>query len=251
MNKQKHFYLIRGLVREHLHWHDFPELLLGLYPNAKITMIDIPGAGEYLSVTTPLSVKGMVEIMHRKYLANHTEGEESILVAVSLGGMIGCAWMKEHPEDFHKAVFINTSFGGYSPVYHRMRPSAFIYLSRVVLLSGREKEAHVLKLVSNNKARFDKTLDHWDMVHQKRPIAGATTVRQLLAAVAFSVGPFSPSIPVYLIGSTHDRMVNIKCSRIIAKKWNAPLVEHPQGGHDLTSDYPEWVAEEISKFIGT
>lgn len=200
-------------------------------------------------MTTPLSIKGMVEIMRRKFQANRAEGEEAILIAVSLGGMIGCCWMKHHPEDFQRAVLINTSFGGFSPLYHRMRPSAFLHLSKLGILSGREKEAHALKLVSNNKDRFNFVLDHWDMIQKKRPISRSTTLRQLLAAMTFRVGDFSPNIPVYLIGSTHDRMVNIDCSRKIAQKWKVPLVEHPQGGHDLTSDHPEWMAEEISKFL--
>lgn len=249
MTKQKHFFLIRGLVREALHWHDFPDELLALFPGARLTTIDIPGAGELHGTPTPLSIAGMVELMRRKFAAAADPRDENVLVAVSLGGMIGTAWLKRHPEDFHRAVFINTSLGGHSPVWDRLKPSALAYLSKVLLLKGRAKEELIMKLVLNNEARYAETLELWARLDQLRPVSGANTLKQLLAAAFFSAGDFTPSVPVYFIGSTKDRMVNVDCTRRIANKWRAPLIEHPDGGHDLTSDDPKWVASAIHSFL--
>lgn len=248
MIKQKHFYLIRGLVREARHWDDFPEHLLRLFPEAKITTIDIPGMGEYYASPTPLSIKGMTEVMHRKFRTSRTENEESILVAISLGGMIASVWLKEHPEDFHHAFLINTSFGGFSPVFHRLKPEALLYLLRTPLVKD-QKEAHILKLVSNNPARHERTLLLWNRIHQEKPVKRSTAIRQLFAAAAYRAHGEAPMTPVYLLGSTNDRMVNIDCSRAISRSWKVPLIEHPHGGHDLTTDYPEWVVEQIRSFL--
>ncbi|HXH73598.1 MAG TPA: alpha/beta hydrolase [Bacteriovoracaceae bacterium] len=249
MIKQKHFYLIRGLAREALHWDDFPEHLLQFFPDSRITMIDIPGAGEYVNHPTPLSIDKMTEVMHRKYLASTKPGEQSIMIAISLGGMIAATWMKNHPEDFQQLVLINTSFGGCSPVYHRIFPQALMYLCGMPLKGGRAREEYVLKLVSNNPLRFDRTLDLWEKISQQREVSRLNTIRQLLAAAFFKVSEAKPHVPVLLLGSTNDRMVNIKCSRAIASKWNVPLIEHPQGGHDLTTDYPDWVVLQIKNAI--
>jgi pimeloyl-[acyl-carrier protein] methyl ester esterase len=249
MIKQKHFYLIRGLVREARHWDDFPEQLLVHFPEAKITTIDIPGAGEYHSSPTPLTIRSMTNLMRKKYLFSRGKEEQAILVAVSLGGMIGCEWIKRYSLDFEQGCLINTSFGGFSPPYHRLRPQALLHLMQVPFFRGKSKEAHIVKLICNNKLRYDQTVELSYKIRQDRPVSPANTIRQLLAAASFKVKDFTPQIPVYLIGSQNDRMVSISCSRAIAKKWNVPLIEHPQGGHDLTSDDPEWVAEQIKILI--
>jgi pimeloyl-ACP methyl ester carboxylesterase len=249
MTKQKHFYLIRGLVRERGHWGSFLVHLKNAFPEAKITTIDIPGAGEYFTVPSPMSVKKMVEQMRQDYLKHKLPEEEPYLVAISLGGMISVEWMKSHPTDFKQATLINTSFGGISPLYHRLLPKALLYLLKVPALKGRAKESHILELVSNHRDVFDETLNNWEVIQKERPVSLPNTFRQLFAGAFFSVGDFVPPIPIQLLAATQDRMVSIECSRAIAKKWKLPIEEHPTGGHDLTVDDPEWVAFQIKKSI--
>lgn len=247
MTKQKHFYLIRGLIREKGHWGSFLSHLKAQFPTAKITTIDIPGAGDYHTSSSPLSIRGMVEEMRRDYLKHKVKDEDSHLIAISLGGMISVEWMKHHPKDFHRATLINTSFGGISPVYHRLLPTALLFLLKVPTLKGRRKESRILELVTNHPHIFEETLDMWEEINNLRPVSLTNTLRQLLAGATFSVGDFSPPIPIALLASTRDRMVSVECSRKIAKKWNLPLTEHPTGGHDLTVDDPEWVAGKIKE----
>lgn len=249
MAKQKHFYLIRGLVREKAHWGNFVDYLQKHFLDAIITCIDIPGAGDYFNSPSPLSVRGMVEEMRQVYLKEKKEREEACLVAVSLGGMISVEWLKSFPKDFSYVTLINTSFGDFSPVYQRMKPRAFSHLVKVFALNGREKESHILELVTNHREFFSETLDLWEDIQNKRPVSVPNTLRQLLAASTFRVGSFTPSIPVQLIASTNDRMVSVECSRSISRKWKLPLSEHPTGGHELTVDDPEWVALRIKDFL--
>ena len=248
MTKQKHFYLIRGLIREHAHWGNFIDHLTKCFPGSLITTLDIPGAGIYYNSPSPASIKEMLEQMHRDYLKHCKENEEPILVAISLGGMIAVEWLGAHPRDFSYGILINTSFGDFSPVYQRLMPSAFKHLVKVFALKGREKESHILKLVTNNRDVFAETLDLWDDIQSKRPVSTANTLKQLMAGATFRVGNFTPPIKLQIIASTKDRMVNVECSRTIARKWKLPIVEHPTGGHDLTVDDPEWVALRIKDF---
>lgn len=248
MTKQKHFYLIRGLIREKAHWGNFLDHLQSAFPYDRISCIDIPGAGDYFNHPSPLSVAQMVEEMRRDYLKFKTPDEHAHFVAVSLGGMIAVEWMRSYPEDFKQGTLINTSMGGISPVYQRLLPEALMHLLKVPLLKGREKESHILKLVSNNQETFQQNLDLWDEIQRQRPVGLSNSLRQLFAAATFLPGSFRPHIPVHLISCPNDRMVSVECSRALARTWQVPLTEHPTGGHDLTSDDPEWVAQTIRKF---
>ena len=249
MTKQKHFVLSRGLIRESKHWGDFPRLLEAAYPGSKITMIDIPGAGVHFRTPSPLSVRKMVEKMRRAYLENKGENEECILLAISLGGMIAAQWMKDFPEDFQKAVLVNTSYGGVSGLFERLKPAALAYLFKVPTLKGRAKEAHILRLVSNHKNVFDKTLDLWEVIQKERPVSLANTIRQMVAGGTFRIGNFRPSMPVLILGAVQDRMVSVNCSRAIAEKWQSPYYEHPTAGHDLSADDPLWIIERMKEFL--
>lgn len=245
---QKHFYLIRGLIREQGHWGKFTSHLEKHFPEAKISLLDIPGAGVYFKDSTPLSIKGIVGKIREEYLTRRIQNEDSHLVAISLGGMIATEWMKGFPEDFKQATLINTSLGGISPVYERIFPKALLYLLKVPLLKGRAKESRILRLVSNHNNVFDETLDSWEEIQKLRPVSLDNTIRQLLAGALYRPpGDFSPSIPITLLGATNDRMVSVECSRAIAKRWDVPLIEHPTAGHDLTVDAPEWVIDQLKK----
>jgi pimeloyl-ACP methyl ester carboxylesterase len=247
MIKQKHFYLIRGLIREQRHWGHFVDLLQEAFPEAKITMFDIPGAGDYFQTSSPTSVHGMVEEMRKDYLKAKLEHEDNHLIAVSLGGMISVEWMKSYPNDFNQSTLINTSLGGISPLFSRLLPSALIYLLKVPFLKGRQKESRILHLVTNNKDIFNDTLERWEKIQHERPVSIDNTLRQLFAGALYQLHHYVPTIPITILASTSDRMVSVKCSRQIAQLWQVPIFEHPTGGHDLTTDDPGWVVEQIKK----
>lgn len=249
MTKQKHFFLFRGLIREGKHWGSLPETLAQTLPNTKVTNIDIPGSGEFHRTSSPISVKKMVELMRRVYLEKKAPGEECVLIAISLGGMIAAEWLRTYPEDFEKVILINTSYGGYSKFFKRLKPTAFLHLLQIVKMKGREKEAHILKLVSNHKNYFDSNLDLWEEIQRERPVSFENTIRQLLAAARFRIGKFRPTHPVLILASTHDRMVDVSCSRAIARKWELPIFEHPTAGHDIPSDDPDWIVERVREFV--
>lgn len=248
MTKQKHFFLFRGLIREARHWGDFPALLAKAQPNCKITTIDIPGAGIYFRSPSPLSIKKMVESMRRVYLEAKNENDECVLLAISLGGMISAQWLKDYPQDFQKAILVNTSYGGYSKVFDRLKFSAFMHLLKVPILKGRAKEAHILRLISNHKNVFDDTLNLWEEIQKEQPVSLSNTIRQLAAGGLFRIGNFIPALPVLILTSVNDRMVSVECSRAIAEKWGTPIFEHPTAGHDLSADDPDWIVQKVSEF---
>lgn len=252
MTAQLHFYLIRGLVREAGHWGRFRSILQHHFPTAHVTTIDLPGAGTRFSDVTPCSVGEMVEQMRQDYLKAKGTNQHAHLVAISLGGMIALDWMRQFPTDFQSSTLINTSYGDLSPPHQRLKPGALAHLLRVPFASNVEaRERMILELVTNHRSHFDETLRDWTTIAHTRPVSLKNTFRQLLAASRFRTHGFAPSIPVQVLAARHDRMVDVECSRAIARRWGAPLTEHPTAGHELSNDAPEWIVDQIQAFLKT
>ena len=243
----EHFILIRGLIREAAHWGDFLPHLRAHYPQAHFHCIDIPGAGVHFQTLSPLTISGIVDRMREDYLALKLDGPAN-LIAISLGGMISVDWMRRYPQDFKTCVLMNTSFSDYSPVWQRLKPSAFLGLLKAPIQKGNAKEYTILKVVSNSTADYELNTQRWSEITHARPVSVANTFRQLLAATTFSTKGFKPSIPTLILASTNDRMVNVECSRVIAKTWGAPILENPTAGHDITLDAADWVIRQLSSW---
>jgi pimeloyl-[acyl-carrier protein] methyl ester esterase len=244
------FVLVRGLIREAAHWGDFLSEMKKAFPNSQIECIDIPGAGVYYQTPTPTSIDGIVNFMRGEFQKiSFDKSKPTILVAISLGGMIAARWLKLYPDDFANAVLINTSYADYSPVWKRLRPWAFKALLKVPAMKGQAKEYSILEVVSNRPENYEKTSKEWAEIASRRPVSVANTFRQLFAASKFSSEGFQPNIPILFLASTNDRMVDVECSRKIAQAWKKPIIEHPEAGHDLSTDNPEWIAQEINRWI--
>lgn len=243
----EHFILIRGLIREAAHWGDFLPKLQEQFPQAHFHCLDIPGAGVHFQTHSPMSISTMVDRMREDFLKLNLPGPAHLL-AISLGGMISVNWMQRYPQDFKSCVLMNTSFSDYSPVWKRLRPSAFLGLLKAPLLKGFKKEETILKVVSNNQHDYEKNALFWGKIIEERPVSVQNTLKQLLAAAAFRTHGFRPTIPTLILASTNDRMVSVECSRVIAQKWEVPLYENPTAGHDISLDAPDWVIDQLSSW---
>ena len=244
-----HFVLIRGLIREAAHWGELPARLRQTFPGARVSCLDIPGAGVLHRERTPLSVTDMVTAMRETFLAQQQRQEITCLLAISLGGMIAANWLQRFPGDFRCAVLINTSFGDLSPLHHRLRPGALGWMTLAALAPARHKEALILRMVSNDAEAARTALPQWQQIRTERPVALGNAVRQLWAASRFRLGNDRPAVPVLLLAGTRDRMVHVDCSRVIARTWQVSLQEHSQAGHDLALDDPDWIVNKTHQFI--
>ena len=259
------FVLLRGLARESRHWGEFPvdlknELakISGLAPeNIFIDAIDLPGAGKFSEMKSPISIPEITEFVRTKFYelrqSRRSEGGtpsfDTYLVAISLGGMVATEWLHHWPDDFAGCVLINTSFRGYSTLTQRLKPANWLSLARLL----REKEAlrresEVLKLVSNRAEKREATARLWAKISLSRPISLENFARQLIAATRFQVAATPPPVQILVVSSSADRFVDPECSKVIAERWNVPWVTHPDAGHDLCLDEPVWLAQQIAKW---
>jgi pimeloyl-ACP methyl ester carboxylesterase len=74
-------------------------------------------------------------------------------------------------------------------------------------------------------------------------------LRQLIAAARYRGPAVAPAMPVLLLASRGDRLVDVACSRAMAARFGGALVEHADAGHDLPLDDPRWVAERVRDWL--
>ncbi len=244
------WFLLRGLGRESGHWHDMLPLLREAFPADRLFCLDQPGCGPRWQEQSPVLIGKTVEAVRADYLAYRQQGEleqrPCYFIGLSLGGMIAVAWAQRYPDEFRGAVLINTSLPGINRFYDRLRLRnllAMIAPRRLEHVVQRERK--ILELVSNEPVVRDRLLPRWIDIQQRRPVTSGNYARMLLSAASFSAPQYSPFAHTLLLKARHDRLINSRCSDQIAAAWQIPLQEHMTAGHDLSSDDPHWVVEQI------
>jgi pimeloyl-ACP methyl ester carboxylesterase len=80
-------------------------------------------------------------------------------------------------------------------------------------------------------------------------VSGANALRQLWAAARFSTPRAAPQLPLLVLASAADGLVDPRCSQRLAQAWGAPMRTHPTAGHDLPLDAGAWVACEVAAWL--
>ena len=241
--------LLRGLMREMRHWGDFPQRFSASFPQAQVSMLDLPGNGNLYQQASPTSVSAMTEAC-REQLRQRAIKPPYSLLALSLGAMVACEWSNRYPDEIDKAALINTSLRPFSPFYHRLQPRNYFNLLR--LLSGtadaRTREKLILQTTSN-LAASESLIDAWTEYLQQYPVSNLNVLRQLRAATRYKAPHTAPKAKLLILSSAADRLVSARCSAKVAQQWQSPLHIHPWAGHDLTLDDPQWVIDHIMQWL--
>jgi len=239
--------LLRGLTRERRHWGDFPGRLARAFPDEPVLTLELPGNGELNGLASPAGIAGMVAHC-RAELARQAIAPPYSLLAMSLGAMVAAAWAAGHPGEVDGCVLASASFGAFSPWHRRLRPGAWPTLLGILLGSDPVlRERRVLALTSGNPRAHVEILDDWVAIRESRPVHPSNALRQVLAAARYRPPGEAPVPTLVLLGAA-DRLVDPSCSREIARRWNCPLALHPEAGHDLPLDAPDWVIREILRW---
>ena len=242
----KNWLLLRGLARESAHWGDFIPLLQAAFPNANVTVLDLPGTGRFHKEVTPHTIKDITDTVRRHALDEGYLQQPVTILAFSLGAMVAWEWMRNYPDDICGASLINTSFADLSPFYYRLRWQSYGKFAALVMKRDvRNRETAILQLVSNRRDQDERISQAWEKIQNQRPISLKNSFRQIIAAASYRLGDQKPRQPILLLNGTGDRLVAPICSETIHKKWHLELRRHPWGGHDLTLDDEAWVALQL------
>jgi len=244
------FVFLRGLTRESRHWGDFPALFHSEIPDAGIVALDLPGNGSLNSMRSPTRIAAMTDHC-RTELAARGVRPPYYLLAMSLGAMVAVAWVESHPENVRGCVLINTSLRRYSPFYQRLRLRSYPSLFRLMLpgCSVQAREHAVLRLTSNLVINRAEMVQSWSTWRRERPVSRANALRQLWAASRYRPPLQKPPVPMLVLASAGDALVDPRCSRQIACLWQAEFAEHPAAGHDIPLDDGAWVARQVGEWL--
>jgi len=243
--------LLRGLVREQRHWGSFPATLTAALPGAQLYTPDLPGNGSRCRATSPASVRQMVEAC-RQQLQQAGIAPPYALLALSLGGMVALTWAQLYPQELTRCVLVNTSMRPYSPFYQRLRWHNYGAILRQLLLGGaRSQEQLILRLTSNTGSAQERAalVEQWLGYQHECPVSRRNALRQLWAAARFRAAPQQPPLPLLLIASAGDRLVDHACTLRLAQAWQTPVRLHPTAGHDLPLDAGDWLAQQIAGWL--
>lgn len=246
--------LLRGWTRDARHWGEFPrQFQQALGAGHTMLALDFPGNGALHEQQSPIRVEAMADYCHRQ-LAQSGHAPPYGVVALSLGAMVAVAWNELHPGDLQRMALINTSLAPYSPFYHRLRPDNYPALVAALLHDNADRrEELVMRLTSNIATQSPQRrviIRRWIGYAKEYPLTRANMLRQMIAAARYRAAPTPPSIPVLLLGGAQDRLVDVRSTLELARKWHCPVNLHPASGHDLPLDDGEWVVRQITEWLG-
>ena len=242
--------LLRGLTREARHWGGFAELLRREIPDARVIAPDLPGNGSLCRQPSPQCVEQMVEAL-REQLGVQRVAPPYRLLAMSLGAMVAADWAARHPDEIGGAVLINTSLRPFSPFYHRLKPANYRRLFALALgaSSDVDWENAILELTSRHADAHAAVLDDWLSYRRENPVAVGNALRQLVAAARYRAPRVKPPVPLLVLSSQCDALVDSDCSRQLAQRWQLPHAIHPSAGHDLPLDDGAWVVSQVARWL--
>ncbi|MDR6534606.1 alpha/beta hydrolase [Variovorax soli] len=241
--------LMRGLTRESAHWGSFAGHLQERLPAARIVALDLPGNGRLNGSQSPLRIEAAAQACREQLVALDIEPPYHLL-AMSLGAMVAVEWASRHPRELAGCALINTSLRPFSPWWQRLRPATYPALLGLLLArrSAREREETILRLTTRHPEGGTRVLDDWTTIREVRPVSPSNALRQVVAAVRYRAPAQAPRVPLLVLASARDGLVNPDCSRRLARQWHADIVEHPTAGHDLPLDDGDWVARQITRW---
>jgi pimeloyl-ACP methyl ester carboxylesterase len=242
------WFLLRGLTREAAHWGEFLTALRAAWPDVDVHALDLPGAGAWHAGAWSGGVAEAMEQVRAEAARRAPQARRRFVFGVSLGGMITMAWAARYPEELGGIAVGASSARDLSPFWKRMRPGAL----RGIVLGNLERdvarrEAAVVRAVCNRSELWDETAAAWAEIQRTRPVSRQNARAQIQAAAAWRAPARLAVSALFLVGNG-DRLVHPDCSRALARRYGAPLVEHPHAGHDLTTDAADWVIEELTRW---
>ncbi|MCW8877526.1 MAG: alpha/beta hydrolase [Kangiellaceae bacterium] len=238
--------LLRGLGRDQKHWKPLVKKLNFLCPQTKIETPDLPGAGKLYQSESPLKLGQYISSMEKQLCQSDLP---TLLIGLSLGGMIALEWASRFPNKFSRLVLINSS-SRLNPFYQRLNLlNASLHPRTIIGLSLREQETSIYKLTCNSRPVDQQVIARWIGIQREHPVSLKNQIRQIAAGARFKL-PFKDQMPpVHVVYSRADRLVSPKCSQALIKYFSATSDIHHWGGHDLPQDDPEWIAEVIKDQI--
>jgi pimeloyl-ACP methyl ester carboxylesterase len=240
--------LLRGLVREQRHWGEFPALFQQEFPDENIVTLDLPGNGTLYHYDSLPRIEQMAQFCHDELIHRGLKPPYRIL-ALSLGAMVAVSWCEQYPQDVEACVLINTSLRPFSPFYRRLRPQNYPRVLIALCRGVAARERLILRLTSNHKDKQQAALSDWLAYQREFPVTRRNAARQLLAAMRYRAPQRKPALPILVLGSSKDRLVDSRCTQQLSTQWGLNPRLHATAGHDLPLDDGTWIVSTVKAWL--
>jgi len=158
-----------------------------------------------------------------------------------MGAMLAMDWGDRYREDFERFILINPSASDLSPFYDRINLfQADNFLRAALAPSPRVREEQILRICVNQKLE--------ELPYEPTSFSRLQAFNQLLAASRYRSPPLW-SKPTLVLSSIQDRLVAARAHHAVAFKLRASVISHPQAGHDLPLEDPDWTAKAIKEWL--
>jgi pimeloyl-ACP methyl ester carboxylesterase len=251
---RRHWVFLRGLVRESEHWDDFPQRFKRAIPGVRVHLLDLPGNGEHWRLPSPLTIGEMNAFARQQAITRISKAggppPPVYLFTLSLGSMVAIDWAHRYPQEIAGAVLVNTSLRRFSPFHRRLYWRSWPLVARTIAENDAAQREHlILKLTSRAGAEDHALIEARVETYRRHPVRGKNVFRQLWAAARYLPPAKKPDVPLLLLNSLGDRMVAPSCSNDIAQHWTVEKTTHPDAGHDLPLDDPDWTIQAVADWL--
>jgi pimeloyl-ACP methyl ester carboxylesterase len=239
--------LLKGMKQTSRHWVGVPEQLSARLDGAPVLTFDLPGTGGAADRRVPWSVPEMAQDVRARWLPERGRAERWGLLGLSLGGMVSISWADQHPDELQLVVIGNTSARGAAWPQERLWWRSWPALVRAIRTRDPVlRERRVLDLVCQtygSGARDQLALRYAELTREE-PFGLGAFARQLVAGSRYRA-PKAIEVPLHVLSGARDTFVAPACSDRLARRFGAPLHRHPEAGHDLSLDAPEWLIDRL------
>lgn len=262
MPEQENWILLRGWIRHHGHWFGFDEALarhkqaFNVEKSIWVHPIDLLGNGNFSSASSPRNIQLQAEHV-RTQIAAVDKGGDIVIVALSLASLVALSVLYPTQSlDWRMRVkglvLVNPSVRGESHLWHRLQPRAWpVVIKRLIYLNPRQLEQDLVKLTVNTQSLWPAVISHNQMLLETHPLSRVNALNQLFSAARFSVNGYPKRfpVPILILCGLRDKLVDWSSGARLARRLGALIRLHPSGGHDLTTDAPEWTLAQISQWL--
>lgn len=246
--------LLGPLARECAFWDGASEQLVehlqAVQPQARLFELDLPGTGNQWREPSASHVGLLLNQLRERVQQAGLTGPFG-LIASSWAGCLATEWARQYPAEVGALVLISPAMRPFTHVLRSVRPG--LWSTALALLLGRrsplDRDRRLWRSHTRLRTPSADLLQQWRDLRRAHPTRARTGIAQVLAVWRYESSRRRPHTRVLLLAGKGDEWMDWRVSAAISRAWGAALRLHPEAGHDLLLDDPQWVARSLAEWL--